>query len=547
MNTPPVLKADAESLVAAYLTESNQLSVESLERAKRGMLDTGDCLGDVICRLGLLSETKLVGAFKEVLGFRIIDKLDFGNHRLSIDGVSDLFLASNRAIPVSTSDSTIELAVANPLDDFVKRAVEYVSGKTVEYRLAPSSEIDIYLDDQKDATAITNTGILHSVDCEDMVKLRDMASDAPVIRYVNRLFHLAVAREASDIHIEPMEHKLHVRFRINGLLEDIEAPPAHLKSAITSRIKIVSGLDIAERRVPQDGRIRMPVQGRDVDFRVSTTPTAFGESVVLRILNQTTLNLELDSLGFSPSEQDLFRSILDRPHGIILVTGPTGSGKTTTLYTALNILNQPMSKILTIEDPIEYMLEGINQVQVNNQIGLGFASALRTFLRQDPDIMMVGEIRDYETAQIAVQASLTGHLILSTLHTNTAAGAIARLLDMGVEDFLLASTVNVVLGQRLVRKLCRHCKTINEHNSYEPHGCSHCQDSGYTGRTMVVEILQMSDAIRALIRSKASAQQIERQAIEEGMQTIKQRSLALVSQGITSQEEVFRVLGNDNL
>ncbi|MCF6197150.1 MAG: GspE/PulE family protein [Emcibacter sp.] len=344
-----------------------------------------------------------------------------------------------------------------------------------------------------------------------------------------------------------MEASLKIRLRLDGMLEEVENPPHTHKSAIISRIKIMAGLDIAERRLPQDGRIRLAVQGRDIDFRVSTTPTAFGESVVLRILNQHNLELDLNVLGFPEQEMAIFKDALEKPHGIILVTGPTGSGKTTTLYAALNILNRPTNKILTIEDPIEYMLEGINQTQVNTKIDLGFAAALRSFLRQDPDIMMVGEIRDRETAQIAVQASLTGHLILSTLHTNTAAGAVARLLDMGVEDFLLASTLNIVMAQRLVRKLCPSCKVKNTDGSFHAPGCADCHHSGFQGRTMIVEVLQVTETIQKLIRDKAPAPDIEALAISEGMRTMIDQGMALVKEGVTSREELFRVIGNDEV
>ena len=544
--------ASADNLLTAYLIDNRCLSTNSLERAQRAILDSGDSFGDVLCHLGLLSEADLISAYASVLRLKSINSSNFPPENLLIEGISQQFLSTCRAIPISVCDEAIQIAVANPMDDYVKRAVEFVTGRDVEYMVASPSDIDIAIDQNNDIPITLHTDISKSVnpdDLEDLDKLRDMASDAPVIRYVNRLLQQAVNRQASDIHIEPMDTVLNIRFRVDGLLEDIEPPPAQIKSAITSRLKIMADLDIAERRLPQDGRIRIAVQGRDVDFRVSTTPTLFGESVVLRILNQSTLALDLDTLGFTQEEQQIMRQVLTKPHGIILVTGPTGSGKTTTLYTALTILNQRTNKILTIEDPIEYMLEGINQVQVNSQIGLGFASALRSFLRQDPDIMMIGEIRDYETAQIAVQASLTGHLILSTLHTNTAAGAITRLLDMGVEDFLLASTIDVVMGQRLVRKLCEQCKQPDQHGkttTYTSKGCPECQHTGFKGRTMVVEILQVSQSIKQLIRQRATVQQIQQQAIKDGMQTIKEKGQTLVAQGLTSQEEVFRVLGKDN-
>ncbi|PHR54842.1 MAG: type II secretion system protein GspE [Robiginitomaculum sp.] len=544
--------------IEAYLLESEMLSKESLERAKRAMTDSGanaasgqiECLGDILIKLGLLSETDLVSSYATVLNLQNMDKQDFPDVKIPLDPVTDKFLTSSRVLPVLNEGDMIRLAVSNPFDDFPKQAIQYATGKTVEYSVAPPSEIDIALDElyrEKD-TGLTGSDFDTTIDdLGDIDRLKDLASEAPVIRFVNRLMHQAVSRKASDIHIEPMEANLKIRLRLDGMLEEVESPPHTHKSAIISRIKIMAGLDIAERRLPQDGRIRLAVQGRDIDFRVSTTPTAFGESVVLRILNQHNLELDLNVLGFPKQEMAIFKDALEKPHGIILVTGPTGSGKTTTLYAALNILNRPTNKILTIEDPIEYMLEGINQTQVNSKIDLGFAAALRSFLRQDPDIMMVGEIRDRETAQIAVQASLTGHLILSTLHTNTAAGAVARLLDMGVEDFLLASTLNIVMAQRLVRKLCPSCKAENNGGSFHAPGCVECHHSGFQGRTMIVEVLQVTEAIQKFIRDKAPAPDIEALAISEGMQTMIDQGMALVKEGVTSREELFRVIGNDEV
>ncbi len=364
---------------------------------------------------------------------------------------------------------------------------------------------------------------------------------------------------ASDIHVEPMDGELFVRYRLDGALRAMESPPVHMAPAILSRIKIMAKLNIAERRLSQDGRIRLAVRGRDVDFRVSTMPTVHGESVVLRILDRSNLTLSFDALGFEPDLTARLRRVLARPHGIVLATGPTGSGKTTTLYTALLELNRPEQKILTIEDPVEYQLKGVNQVQVRPQIGLTFATALRSFLRQDPDIMMIGEIRDTETAEIAVQAALTGHLILSTLHTNDAASAVARLLDMGVDDFLLASTVNGLMAQRLVRKLCDSCKTsfpapqalverfaLSSPNGetvmlWKAPGCAECGQSGFRGRTSIVEVLEMSDDIRELITSRQPSKAIEQIARSQGMRTMQEHGLLKALAGATTVEEVLRV------
>ncbi|HUD53461.1 type II secretion system ATPase GspE, partial [Parvibaculum sp.] len=395
---------------------------------------------------------------------------------------------------------------------------------------------------------------------DDVERLKDIASEAPVIRLVNLLITRAVEARASDIHIEPMDGELRVRYRVDGVLQEVESPPQRLSSAVISRIKIMAKLNIAERRLAQDGRIRLAVRGKDIDFRVSTTPTIHGESVVLRILDRGSLKLDFAALGFDDEILGAFRDVLDRPHGILLVTGPTGSGKTTTLYTSLLELNTPDKKILTIEDPVEYQLKGINQVQVKPQIGLTFATALRSFLRQDPDIMMIGEIRDLETAEIAVQAALTGHLILSTLHTNDAASAVTRLLDMGVEDYLLTSTINGIAAQRLVRRLCPHCRQPYEAlpemlerlglgafaagrtvTLYRATGCAHCSHTGYLGRSSVLEVLAMTDRLRQLVLAHAESGLLRKAAIEDGMQTMHFHGLKKVLAGETTVEEVLRV------
>jgi general secretion pathway protein E len=405
----------------------------------------------------------------------------------------------------------------------------------------------------------TQNGAAHDKTDVDVERLRDMSSDAPIIRLVNGTIARAVEARASDIHFEPAERSLRVRFRVDGILQDIETLPERMSAPLTSRIKIMAKLNIAERRLAQDGRIRFAVRGQEIDFRVSTMPTLHGESVVLRILDRGSLKLDFAALGFDDDVLADYLPILQRPHGILLVTGPTGSGKTTTLYTSLSALDRDELKILTIEDPIEYQLEGINQTQVKPQIGLTFAGALRAFLRQDPDVIMVGEIRDLETAEIAVQAALTGHMILSTLHTNDAASAVTRLLDMGVENYLITSTVNAVLAQRLVRTLCPHCREPYEAGPeliksygfepieghairlFHPGGCPACRGTGFQGRTTITELLLVSDAIRELILSRAEAQEIQRVAIAEGMRTMFADGMRKALAGATTLEEVIRV------
>jgi general secretion pathway protein E len=396
------------------------------------------------------------------------------------------------------------------------------------------------------------------LEVEDAEALRDLASDAPVVRLVQRLIGEAIERKASDIHFEPQEAGLCVRYRVDGVLLEVTTEPRTLRAAIVSRLKIMAGLNIAERRLPQDGRIRVTVHGRDTDFRVATAPTLFGESVVLRILDRQEVALDFAALGFEADIVATLRDALSRPYGIVLCTGPTGSGKTTTLYAALRELNTADRKILTVEDPVEYTLAGINQTHVRPQIGYTFAAALRSFLRHDPDVLMVGEIRDRETAEIAIQAALTGHLLLSTLHTNTAAGAITRLLDMGIDDYLLTSTLALVIGQRLVRRLCVTCRepffadgALAERFSgaglaagatlYHARGCPECAGTGYVGRTSILELLTLSPPVRSLVLSRADARTIEEEAVRLGMRTMLRHGVAKALEGTTTLAEVLRV------
>src|ERR1700733_13407008 len=392
----------------------------------------------------------------------------------------------------------------------------------------------------------------------DVERLKDLASDAPVVRAVNNLITRAAEARASDIHIEPTEDSIQIRFRVDGILREQEPLPGQLKSAFISRIKVMSNLNIAERRLPQDGRLRLAVRGQEIDFRVATSPTIHGEAVVLRILDRSNLALEFEKLGFDEELLVRYRGVLAQPHGILLVTGPTGSGKTTTLYASLAAINLPDRKILTIEDPIEYRLAGINQTQVKPQIGLTFAAALRSFLRQDPDVMMVGEIRDLETAEVAIQSALTGHTILSTLHTNTAAASVTRLLDMRVEPFLITSTLNAVLAQRLVRRLCPKCREAYEPPKgflrslmpgteiedvpvlYDAKGCDACGGTGFRGRLAVMELLPVDDEIAGMVLARAEAREVQRSAVAHGMRTMLVDGIRKSQQGLTTIEEVLR-------
>jgi general secretion pathway protein E len=458
--------------------------------------------------------------------------------------------------------------MVDPLNDYAADALRLVSGQELLPRVAVPGELEAAIDRLYGARAGALGRLAEAAGEDgdeglelDVERLKDLASEAPVIRLVNQMITRAVEQRASDVHIEPFEASLRVRYRIDGVLRDVEAPPNRFRAAIVSRVKIMAKLNIAERRLPQDGRIKLAIRGTPIDLRVSTIPTMHGEGVVLRVLDRTGVQLDFETLGLVGEGLETFLGILERPHGIVLVTGPTGSGKTTTLYTSLVRLNSPDKKILTVEDPIEYQLDGINQIQVKPGIGLSFANVLRSILRQDPDIVMIGEIRDVETAQIAIQAALTGHLVLSTLHTNDAAGTITRLLDMGVEDYLLTSTLNGVTAQRLVRRLCPHCRTrapamaelvaqlglerYTDHSQeiqlYHPKGCEQCNETGYFGRNSLTEVLVVTDEIRRLILRRAEAQELHRAAVKEGMRTMYDDGMAKALDGLTTVEEVLRV------
>src|SRR4029079_13769621 len=475
------------------------------------------------------------------------------------------FLKQYHIVPIAESDSVVTVVVADPAERYAIQAVELATGNAVEIKVGFRSEIDDvierYYGSGRSAmgTIVENLTDDNSRSEDDIEHLRDLASEAPVIRLVNLVIQRAVEQRASDIHIEPFENRLKVRYRIDGVLHEVESPPAASTAAVISRVKIMAKLNIAERRLPQDGRIMLRVQGKELDLRVSTVPTSFGESVVMRILDRESVVFDFHSLGFTDEFLPQFMKVLEQPHGIMLVTGPTGSGKTTTLYTALSRLNTPDVKIITVEDPVGYQIEGVNQIQAKPQIGLDFSHALRSIVRQDPDIIMIGEMRDLETAKIAIQSALTGHLVLSTLHTNNAAGGITRMLDMGVEDYLLTSTVNGILAQRLVRRLDRSTAEIFEAlpevvqefhldkftderpiKLYKP-GKSIANPTGYYGRTTIMEFLVMSDPIRRMIMQHAGMGDIEEAARGEGMRTMYEDGLVKALQGQTTLEEVLRV------
>jgi len=558
----PVARQLGERLIAA-----GKLTAVALDRAQRLQQESGERLEAVLTNLGLVSERDLAETLAALLDLPLTSAKDFPAAPVLEGRFNRRFLKQARVIPLEDRPDSLVVAMADPLDEFIAQALRFAAEKPVSRCVAYPADVDaaferLYGEGKSEIGQIfeATNGRPDETVSDDVDRLKDLASEAPVIRLVNLLITRAVETRASDIHIEPMDGQLRVRYRVDGVLHEVESPPPRLQAAIISRVKIMAKLNIAERRLAQDGRIRLAVRGKDIDFRVSTTPTIHGESVVLRILDRSGLELDFKSLGFEEDVLRTFTEILNRPHGILLVTGPTGSGKTTTLYTSLLTLNTSDKKILTIEDPVEYQLKGVNQLQVKPQIGLTFPSALRSFLRQDPDIMMIGEIRDLETAQIAVQAALTGHLILSTLHTNDAPSAITRLLDMGVEDYLLTSTINGVVGQRLVRTLCRHCKapfealpevvhrlqldTLTEERPIVLHravGCAHCNATGFWGRSAILEVLVMSDAVRQLILQHAEARRLRARAMEEGMRTMHLHGMRKALAGLTTVEEVLRV------
>ena len=558
--------ADSDSRLAAMLEASGKLSAQDYVRAARLASESGVSVWHMVHKLGLVSERDLAQAFASELELDIIDAEAFPDVPLLEDVVSQRFLKESRVLPLYLEDDRLYVAMADPGDAFAISAMEAASGHKVQPVVALPTDIDNAIEKLygagRSAMGEILDGLSEGDEGEaDVETLKDLASEAPVIRLVNLIVQRAVESRASDIHVEPFEGQLKVRYRIDGVLTETEAPPAHSTAAIISRIKLMAKLNIAERRLPQDGRISLRVQGKELDLRVSTVPTMFGESVVIRLLDKESVKFDFGALGFDGEPLKRFKHILDMPHGIVLVTGPTGSGKSTTLYTALSRLNTAEKKIITVEDPVEYQVAGINQIQVKPQIDLTFSSALRSIVRQDPDIIMVGEMRDLETARIAVQSALTGHLVLSTLHTNDAAGGITRLLDMGVDDYLITSTINGILAQRLVRRLCQHCKEAYEPlpelieelaldkfvregervTLYHPVGCEACGGSGYFGRLSLTEVLVMNDELRRLVMRHANAGEIQQAAIDDGMDTLRQDGLRKSVIGLTTLEEVARV------
>ncbi len=563
---------DADSnVLLGILREHQLLPVEQLAEIEAEGKRAGKGVAQVLIDMDILTREQVLSVVAQHLG---TEQISIKDQQLSKEVLKMIPPAQARAygaIPIKLEGNTLHIAVADPLNAGIVEELRFILDRDIHLVVADPDEIlamvkQLYGEEGSESVddlisqieGLTNVTEVAAPDVMTVENITAMAGEAPVIRFVNLVLFQAIRDRASDIHFEPFEEEFKIRYRVDGALYEMAPPPKHLALPVTSRIKVMSNLNIAERRIPQDGRIQMSIAGRPVDLRVSTLPTQFGESVVLRVLDRSVVNLDLGTLGMPKSVYDEVCGIIQRPNGIFIVTGPTGSGKTTTLYSCLNRINTIDSKLLTAEDPVEYEIEGIMQVPINPTVGLTFGRALRAFLRQDPDTILVGEMRDLETAQIAIQSSLTGHLVFSTLHTNDAAGAITRLLDMGVEPFLVSSTLEAVLGQRLVRKVCKNCRTAYEPTEqdlsmlglkpsevvgkqfYFGKGCSECNDSGYRGRTVLCELMRVSDPIRTLINQRVAGMVLRDKAMELGMRTMRQDGIRRVLDGETSLEEVVK-------
>lgn len=553
-----------QTFINTLITQQSlrESDLNKVNKIQQQMQETG--LPLLLVKLGLCSEKDVAGALAKVSDLSVLDPADYPDSPVLPDDISLRFLKEFHVVGISADEHKMVIAVLDPENSFIKQALSLKCELPIELKIGLLSDIDKAIERQYGGGKSQMGQITDNLDAsgslDDIEHLKDLASEAPVIRMVNLVFQRALESKASDIHFEPFENALIIRLRIDGVLQQIEGPSVSATAAIISRIKLMAKLNIAERRLPQDGRIKIQMQGKEIDLRVSTTPTMYGESVVIRLLDKENVVFDFASLGFEEANEKQFIQVLNKPHGIILITGPTGSGKSTTLYTALSYLNTPGQKIITVEDPVEYQLQGVNQIQAKPKIGLTFSSALRSIVRQDPDIIMIGEMRDLETAKIAVQSALTGHMVLSTLHTNDAAGGLARLLDMGLDDYLLTSTVNGILAQRLVRKLCMHCRepyqpppeVIKEKGLtrflkegkltlYHAKGCKECGEIGYSGRLAIIEFLVMNDALRKMVMEHKESGLIQEEAVKGGMLSIYQDGLAKAAKGMTTLEEVLRV------
>ncbi|HEY5132810.1 MAG TPA: type IV-A pilus assembly ATPase PilB [Candidatus Krumholzibacteriaceae bacterium] len=550
--------------IANQLVESSLISQQQLELALTEQTKSGGSLGYNLVKIGAISEKAFAEFLSQTYNVPAVDLDEINSDEHSIELIPPEVATKFQVVPIKREGRVLTVAMANPDNIFAIDDIKFITGLEVRAVVATETAIKRAIDrfyESADSLAEVmkdmqeDFEIVEEMD-DDSAAAEAQSEDAPVVKLVNSLIADAVNKGASDIHVEPFEKKLRVRYRIDGVLHEMMSPPYRMKGAVTSRLKIMAELDIAEKRVPQDGRIKIRIGPKKIDLRVSSLPTIYGEKIVMRILDKSNLQIDLTKLGFQPEALQKLVKGIEMPYGMVLVTGPTGSGKTTTLYSALNKINLPEFNIMTAEDPVEYNIDGINQVMVHEEIGLTFAAALKAFLRQDPNIVMVGEIRDLETASIAVKAALTGHLVLSTLHTNDAPSTINRMIDMGIEPFLVSSSVNVIMAQRLVRKLCSKCKqkekihpealrdlgiTSDEvFDIYKAGGCPACSNTGYSGRTGLYEVMPVSDTLREMILNRASAAEIKEQAVREGMHSLRSDGIWKVKNGITSLEEVLR-------
>ena len=560
--------------IGQKLLEAHLIDAPALTKAQQQQKNTGGTLTTNLVKIGAVSEEAMLEFLSRLYGVPSIDLRNFEHDPALTKLIPGDVASKFMALPVQRSGRRLVVAMGNPSNIFAIDDIKFITGYEVEPRVANDAPLKRSIDRAYDSAG-TMADVMRGMEEElSVVEEEDAADDAsgiagadeaPIVKLVNSLIADAVRKGASDIHIEPYEKSMRVRFRIDGVLQEMMAPPFKFKAAILSRLKIMAELDIAERRVPQDGRIKIKVLNRTIDLRVSSLPTIFGEKIVMRILDKANLNIDLEKLGFEPKSMKDFTGAIANPYGMVLVTGPTGSGKTTTLYSALSRINTPEVNVMTAEDPVEYNLDGINQVLVNDDVGLSFAAALKAFLRQDPNIIMVGEIRDLDTASIAVKAALTGHLVLSTLHTNDAPSAIGRMIDMGIEPFLVASSVNLILAQRLVRRVCANCKkptTLTDEvlselqldkaeatgaNFMLGDGCVDCNGTGYRGRQGVYEVMTMSPRLRDMVLERSSATDIKRLAISEGMLTLRRDGLEKLKRGLTTVEEILKETAADNL
>ena len=564
-----MIRTDKKQL-GEILVERGVITEKELQETLLSQKSSTMRLGEAVVKKGMATEEELLKALSEHYGIEYKHSLEFSDPNGELKKVPVYFLRKNKLVPFRIADSVIAVGIADPLNihpfDDLKMIYPDCHFDSV---LTSEEEVTRIINENFEETSPTADDVIDDMDSSDFdgaiaetEDILDMANDAPIIKLVNMVITQAVTDRASDIHIEPYEQDLIIRYRIDGILYKMVSPPKKLQPAIISRIKIMSSLNIAENRLPQDGRIQLKIGGKDIDIRVSIFPTHYGERVVLRLLNKTDMKFDLTSIGFDKKNLDLFKKLIDRPHGIIVVTGPTGSGKTTTLYSALMRLNTEDVNILTVEDPIEYQLPGVGQMQVKSKIDLTFASGLRSILRQDPDIIMVGEVRDLETAEIAVQAALTGHRVFTTLHTNDAAAAVTRLIDMGIEPFLISSSVNAFLAQRLVRTLCPKCRKPHKPTAaelkdigltqtqakkgkfFKAVGCDSCFKTGYSGRVGIYELLPLTSTIRKLVVAHADASEIKDAAVKEGMKTLLSDGAEKAMQGVTTIEEILRVSGS---